>query len=194
MNRSPELLLSKHTDVLYDVGSAMHNGKRLALRFDAKGNSTYEEVSRVDVLKLVQTAAATVKPLVPSRLQGRVDIPKIHMRDLRKLDNVFAVSNEPSLVVRQQAILINADPIRAVIVRECCLVFLPDGADSLVSLLKGCFTEQVVYSQSIAFEFAALEAVLQTICKVLSNDCEKVLPVAKMSVDRMARDDLPMGD
>ncbi|EQC26545.1 hypothetical protein SDRG_15637 [Saprolegnia diclina VS20] len=186
-------LVSKHHDVLYDVGSAMHHGKRLALRFSTTGEATYEEYSRTDVLKLVQAAAAGVVAPTP-RTANRIDIPKVHMRDLRKLDNVFAVSNEPSLVVRQQAILVNADPVRAVITRESCLVFLPDGADSLVSLLKGCFTEQIVYTQSIAFEFAALEAVLQTLCKVVSSDCEKVLPVAKTSVDRMARDDLPMGD
>ncbi len=30
------------------------------------------------------------------------------MRDIRKLDNVFAIANEPTITVRQQAILINA--------------------------------------------------------------------------------------
>ena len=32
----------------------------------------------------------------------------VHKRDLRKLDEAFAASNETSIVVRQQAIVINA--------------------------------------------------------------------------------------
>jgi hypothetical protein len=36
------------------------------------------------------------------------DLQPVHMRDLRKLDHAFAVSNESSIVVRQQAILIHA--------------------------------------------------------------------------------------
>ncbi|OQR88678.1 CorA Metal Ion Transporter (MIT) Family [Thraustotheca clavata] len=196
-----QLLTSQHGDIMYDVGTSMNNGKRLALRFTTAGEATYEEVTRGDVLKLIQAAASPLLTYLAetsneSKMLNHafVEIPNTHMRDLRKLDNVFAISNEPSLTVRQQAILVNADPVRAVILRDSCLVFLPDGADSLVSLLKTCFKEQIIYSNSIAFEFAAIEAVLQTICKVLTNDVEKLLPVAKIAIDRMARDDMPLGD
>ncbi|OQR89328.1 CorA Metal Ion Transporter (MIT) Family [Achlya hypogyna] len=197
---SGEYLTSQHSDVLCDVGAFATGGRRLALRFDSSGAATYQEVTRTDVLKLVQsvalpvTAQATASPRSPTSRHNRLEIPNIQMRDLRKLDNVFATTNDPSLTVRQQAILVNADPVRAVILRDACLVFLPDGADSLVSALKACFQDQLVSSQSTAFEFAALEAVIQTVCKVLMSDCEKVLPRAKVAVDRMARGDLPMGD
>ncbi|OQR89327.1 hypothetical protein ACHHYP_20260 [Achlya hypogyna] len=167
-----QLLVSQHSDIMYDVGTSMSNGKRLALHFDATGVGMYQEVTRTDILKLIQAAAGPI-----AHCSGTIEIPQIHMRDLRKLDNVFAISNEPSLVVRRQAVLINADPVRAVITRDNCFVFLPDGADSLVSLLKTCFQDQIVYSQSIAFEFAALEAVLQTICKYFRTS---IYPLAKL--------------
>ncbi|EQC31163.1 hypothetical protein SDRG_11090 [Saprolegnia diclina VS20] len=192
---SADFLVSQHSDVHYDVGTSMHHGKRLALRFDMNGSSSYVEVTRTDVLKLVQAAAVSVQATSPrDTASRRIEIPAIHMRDLRKLDNVFATANEPSLVVRQQAILVNADPVRAVILRDTCLVFLPDGADSLVSALKHCFKEQLVDGMSLQFEFAALEAVLHTVCKVLTNDGEKILPLTKVYVDRMARGDLPMNE
>jgi len=96
------------------------------------------------------------------------------MRDIRKLDNVFSISNEPSIAVRQQAILINAgvlynfriillvrlilpsilDPIRAVILRDCCLVFLPDKTGSLCSLIKRSFQENLgEHNEETEFEF-----------------------------------------
>lgn len=68
------------------------------------------------------------------------DLQPVHMRDLRKLDASFSAgSQEPSIVVRKQAILVNADPIRAVVMRSSCLVLVPDGADSLLSLLIRSF-------------------------------------------------------
>jgi magnesium transporter len=65
----------------------------------------------------------------------------VHARDIRKLDTAFSVSNEPSIELRNQAILINADPVRAIIMRNTCLVFVPDGADSLLSILRESFRE-----------------------------------------------------
>jgi hypothetical protein len=32
----------------------------------------------------------------------------VHARDIRKLDVAFAVTNEPSIIIRKQAILISA--------------------------------------------------------------------------------------
>lgn len=86
------------------------------------------------------------------------------MRDLRKLDAAFAVSNEPSIMVRKQAILINADPVRAVVLRNTCLIFVPDGADSLLSVLKHQFVESCQDSE-LPFEFQAVEAIFATLCR-----------------------------
>ncbi|EQC26555.1 hypothetical protein SDRG_15646 [Saprolegnia diclina VS20] len=120
----------------------------------------------------------------------------MHMRDLRQLDEVFTVSNEPSLSVRRQAILLNADPIRAVILRDNCLVFLPSGADNLASKLDTLVQEHVKASNSerTPFELRALEVVLAAVCSGLVMDGDALLPTAQAAVERMSRPDLPMGD
>ncbi|OQR92645.1 CorA Metal Ion Transporter (MIT) Family [Thraustotheca clavata] len=168
------------------------------IRFDEKAVASYEETTLGNLMKLIQSYALLTSPLKDSQPifnpQSRTEIPPIHMRDLRKLDNVFSTSNEASITLRQQTILVNADPIRAIIMRDTCLVFLPDGADSLISLLKQSFKEYIMDNQPIAYEFGALEAILQTLCKFIGSDCEKLLPKAKIAVDRMARDELPISD
>ncbi|KAF0737883.1 hypothetical protein AaE_008894 [Aphanomyces astaci] len=209
------MLISQNGNLL-GLPTSPH-GRRLALRFDSAGNAEYHEVSRTDVLKTIQTAARNVvfnptgdAPASPktvaasdrrqsrSRTRARfivdaaVEIPAVHMRDIRKLDNVFSASNEPSITVRQQAILVNCDPVRAVIMRDCCLVFLPDGADSLISHLKKNFKQHV--GEAIAFEFAALEAILATICRVFAMECEKVIPLGRSALDKMTKDDSMMGE
>ncbi|KAF0686147.1 Aste57867_22112 [Aphanomyces stellatus] len=199
------MLVSKNGEI---VGGATTKSKRLALRFDATGHSAYEEVSRNDVLELIESGAGPIcrsgheaTALAPptaknSRSRSRtrwvhdapVDIPSVHMRDLRKLDNVFSASNEPSITVRHQAILVNCDPVRAVIMRNVTLVFLPDGADSLVLHLQTMF-KKLLEDATTPFEFMSLEAILATICNLFSAECEKIVPRGREVLDKMACDD-----
>lgn len=48
-----------------------------------------------------------------------------------------------------------ADPLRAIILRDACLVFVPDGADSLLSILKEKFLEmtQHEFAGDVPYEF-----------------------------------------
>ena len=55
----------------------------------------------------------------------------LHPRDMRKLVTPFSTTNEPELIVRRHVILMNFDPLRAIILRDRLLVLVPDGADSL---------------------------------------------------------------
>ncbi|KAJ0388985.1 hypothetical protein P43SY_010745 [Pythium insidiosum] len=82
-----------------------------------------------------------------------VDVQRVHARDIRKLDNAFSVTNEASIELRNQAILISADPLRSIIMRHCCLVFVPDGADSLLLLLQRNFLWQTGDNGPTPFEF-----------------------------------------
>ena len=74
----------------------------------------------------------------------------LHPRDMRKLVTPFSSSNEPELIVRRHAILLNFDPLRAIILRDRAIVLVPDGADSLLVQLEkrirgepnGMFNEQ----------------------------------------------------
>lgn len=104
--------------------------RSLMLRFDLQGNATFEEMSRMDLLRMTHDRIHPVaryetseEPSKPNFMRPRrfseskniIDVQRVHARDIRKLDNAFAVANEPSIVVRKQAILLNADPLRAVI-------------------------------------------------------------------------------
>mmetsp|Transcript_23077 Transcript_23077/g.50017 ORF Transcript_23077/g.50017 Transcript_23077/m.50017 type:complete len:632 (+) Transcript_23077:333-2228(+) len=69
----------------------------------------------------------------------------LHPRDMRRLVTPFSSSNEPELIVRRHVMLLNFDPLRAIVLRDRLLVLVPDGADSiLISLerkLKGGIKE-----------------------------------------------------
>ena len=60
----------------------------------------------------------------------------LHPRDMRKLVTPFSASNEPELIVRRHAMLLNFDTLRAIILRDRLLVLVPDGADSLLVELE----------------------------------------------------------
>jgi hypothetical protein len=60
----------------------------------------------------------------------------LHPRDMRRLVTPFSASNEPELIVRRHVMLLNFDPLRAIILRDRLLVLVPDGADSLLVNLE----------------------------------------------------------
>ncbi|RHY39953.1 hypothetical protein DYB30_004427 [Aphanomyces astaci] len=179
------------------------------LKFDVHGNATMLRMRRADVLKMTQQAAAALggsphaakqpsdgTPVGPS-ITGRLPTPShphglsvsdaqmVHMRDLRKLDYAFVESYEPSIVVRKQAILINADPIRSVIMRDCCLMFVPDTNHALVDLLKQNFhdTHGEDDDNQMAFEF-----------RFLANDFERMAPIVNSSLERLASAQMSSGE
>ena len=48
----------------------------------------------------------------------------------------FSASNEPGLIVRRHVMLLNFDPMRAIILKDRLLVIVPDGADSILAQLE----------------------------------------------------------
>ncbi len=56
----------------------------------------------------------------------------LHPRDMRRLVTPFSSSNEPQLMVRRHVMLLNFDPLRAIVLRDRLLVIVPDGADSIL--------------------------------------------------------------
>ena len=55
---------------------------------------------------------------------------------MRRLVTPFSASNEPGLIVRRHVMLLNFDPMRAVILKDRLLVIVPDGADSILAQLE----------------------------------------------------------
>lgn len=60
----------------------------------------------------------------------------LHPRDMRRLVTPFSASNEPALLVRRHVMLLNFDPLRAIILRDRLIVLVPDGADSILAKLE----------------------------------------------------------
>ena len=60
----------------------------------------------------------------------------LHPRDMRRLVTPFSASNEPGLIVRRHVMLLNFDPMRAIILRDRLLVIVPDGADSILNQIE----------------------------------------------------------
>ena len=59
----------------------------------------------------------------------------LHPRDMRRLVTPFSGSNEPEFIVRRHVLLLNFDPLRAIVLRDRLLVLVPDGADQILETL-----------------------------------------------------------
>jgi magnesium transporter len=59
----------------------------------------------------------------------------LHPRDMRRLVTPFSTTNAPELMVRRHVILLNCDPLRAIVLRDRLLVLVPDGADSILEMI-----------------------------------------------------------
>ncbi|CAH0517208.1 unnamed protein product [Peronospora belbahrii] len=118
------------------------------------------------------------------------DVQRVHARDIRRMENAFSVSNEPSIIIRKQAILISADPLRAIVMRDVCLVYVPDGADSLLSILKDKFSQVARENAEDPYEFRALEALLATLARYFQADYEKLSPIVVSALDRLVQGNL----
>jgi len=77
-------------------------------------------------------------------------INNLRLRDLRRLDFKFNPSEEKSVLIRRHTVLMAMDPLRAVIMADRLILIVPDGADSLISVLdqhmKGTFSEPIFIS------------------------------------------------
>lgn len=60
----------------------------------------------------------------------------LHPRDMRRLVTPFSTSNEPGITVRRHVMLLNFDPIRAIVLRDRLLVLVPEGSDALLTKLE----------------------------------------------------------
>ena len=60
----------------------------------------------------------------------------LHPRDMRRLVTPFSSTNEPELIVRRHVMLLNFDPLRAIVLRDRLLVLVPSGADSILIRLE----------------------------------------------------------
>ena len=109
----------------------------------------------------------------------------LHSRDLRRLDMPFSASNQPMVMARNHVVLLNFDPLRAVVLVDRLVVLVPDGADSILSeLQKRLFGPHALEdmedpdgsfsSASRTFAFRAIEALLVIVVLNLEKELLEV--------------------
>ena len=81
-------------------------------------------------------ACQTINFILSAHQKSFFNFVLIYQHESR-LVTPFSSSNEPALIVRRHVMLLNFDPLRAIVLRDRLLVLVPDGADSiLISLEK----------------------------------------------------------
>ena len=161
--REPSFLIAEKRRLV------QHQQVLLAIEFLEDGTHQFVELRRDDILRKVRAVVPPIDTddprfleeqqmlhdlcsKVPKKLHEQLNsIEKLEARvrfkgtlqnrDLRLLDPVFSHSREPAILVRRHAILANMWPIKALLMHNSTLVFLPDGADSIIETLMGRFQE-----------------------------------------------------
>jgi len=79
-----------------------------------------------------------------------------------------------------------ADPVRAILMRDSCLVFVHDQADSALSMLQHNFSDMAQLDVAVPFEFKAMEAILATLSYHFKGIYERTAPDISATLDRLA--------
>eukprot|EP01032_Pedospumella_encystans_P012768 gene12768-14745_t len=77
-------------------------------------------------------------------------IGDLRLRDLRRLDYQFNPNEERSVLIRRHSVLFAMDPLRAVVMADRLILIVPDGADSLISILDKYMHEWVLAKRTLA--------------------------------------------
>jgi hypothetical protein len=167
-------------------------------------------VTRNELLRITKEAIDNSKAIMGQNAvakealdtpQTRSKLPEaafLQSRDLRKLEATFTTQSEPSLEVRQHCLIVNADPVRAVLLHGRCLVLLagnnapdtsvgdnpddivhrqPNRNNSLGHVLRQRLTD-TSDNRNYSFEFRVLEGLLMTVV----HDLDKQWAILEPSV------------
>lgn len=59
----------------------------------------------------------------------------LHPRDMRRLVTPFSSTNSQEIMVRRHVILLNCDPLRAIVLRDRLLILVPESSESILETL-----------------------------------------------------------
>mmetsp|Transcript_30145 Transcript_30145/g.96185 ORF Transcript_30145/g.96185 Transcript_30145/m.96185 type:complete len:592 (-) Transcript_30145:333-2108(-) len=125
----------------------------------------------------------------------------LHPRDLRKLSVNYSVSNTASIIVRKHVILMNFDPLRAIVLHDRLLLLVPDGADSILLKTESRLTEfckpvsqevasALDHDENSPFELNAVEAVLSTVTEILNSEYQSIEPIVASTLQALQANNL----
>lgn len=122
----------------------------------APGIDLTQAVHMRDLRKLDTTFGETNEPCITVRKQAiLINAGTTAQRCLQPLAGSRLVLMTSRITLASVALNRLLDPLRTIIMRNACIVFIPDGADSLISILKDKFRELFADKESEAtpFEF-----------------------------------------
>mmetsp|Transcript_22434 Transcript_22434/g.44041 ORF Transcript_22434/g.44041 Transcript_22434/m.44041 type:complete len:523 (-) Transcript_22434:663-2231(-) len=174
----------------------------LVLEFRDNGSTDFVEMRRDDIMQEARRMVPEPR-ILPMRTQEERDIaaaayedPSIvrrrykgtlQHRDIRVLDPSFAQSRDPGILVRRHSILVNLQPIRALLFYNKTLVFIPDGADSILSTLMQRLRDAGEEHNNVPFSMRSLECIFVTVCQLLHEQVTKLAPEVHETVEEIIR-------
>jgi hypothetical protein len=84
------------------------------------------------------SSAQSVQSAAPSSTlyaTQKRQIHEINLHDLRHLEYQLSPHEEPKILIRRHAVLVSLNPLRAVVLADKMLLIVPDGAETLLSML-----------------------------------------------------------
>eukprot|EP00743_Colponemidia_sp_Colp-15_P007992 GILK01008657.1.p1 GENE.GILK01008657.1~~GILK01008657.1.p1 ORF type:complete len:428 (+),score=79.75 GILK01008657.1:50-1333(+) len=144
------------------------------------GSYKYRDMKRSDILKMS-------REIVPETANNEKGSPPLALRDLRHLESTEHVS-EPSIRFRHGCILFFTGPVNAVVFETCCLLILPPGADSMLTIFLQRMCHPASEDESIlSFRLRSLEAVLLMIINLYSADFSATQERGKTALNILRR-------
>jgi len=161
--------------------AALDAARKSRERMKVSASSTSETLDEEEEQRLIREIAEANE--ARGRYQGT-----LQHRDIRVLDSTFAQSRDPGIFVRRHSILVNLDPIRALVLYNKTFIFIPDGADSILQPLMQRLrdSEQSLFSE-ISFATRSLECIFVTICQTLNDQVRKIEPEVHSTIDEVVK-------
>eukprot|EP00743_Colponemidia_sp_Colp-15_P007268 GILK01007849.1.p1 GENE.GILK01007849.1~~GILK01007849.1.p1 ORF type:complete len:421 (-),score=83.99 GILK01007849.1:106-1305(-) len=144
------------------------SSEMLVLEFSHTGDYVSKIMKRSDLIQLVEDSYPD-KLDVDKILQNKRGIRLLQLRDLRNIDPSLNIG-ESSLLVRYHCVLIHLGGLSVILLHDKCLLFIPQGADSVLSVFMSRLRLPDDADRKLPFEVRALEAVFMTMCTMCESE------------------------
>ena len=148
------------------------------------GTSAVIDIFRADLFAYTRQSIATHVHSVAR------NVPQLTSRDIRKLDYGYTAVAEPTIIVREQVILVNIDPLRAIILKDRCITVTPtDDEDDILALVDHAYSvrKPAIVSRRIPFEFEALDIVITVVLDLLTEQANDLSDRVNAVLERLGR-------
>jgi len=156
----------------------IQTSKMMIIRLQMDGSYDIIEMSNEDIIKEARASSPISCNLSHGGLQPR---------DMRLFDPAFSNSHDPEILVRRHSVLVNLDQIKALILHNKCLVYVPVGADSLLAEIMVRLRSPEYTTNGEPFEIRSYEAVLVTVTNLLELEFKDLKPAVKITIDEVMK-------